>query len=346
MKLSFSGVLLFLVSLYCYSRDNITPGLPWYDSSEKIINAHGGAVIKSNGKYYWFGEKRNPKGLINKVNVYSSSNLYDWKYEGVALDLVNMSVRHDLERPKVVYNKKNNEYVMWLHIELNGHYTTGKAGVAVSKNIIGPYKFESEYWPNKNIEPVRRDGNVTEKSVIAADERFEKYFSRGQMFRDMTIFIDDDNVAYAFYESEDNASIQVAELTGDYKHFTGKYARILVGQKNEAPAVFKKNGVYYLITSGLHGYTPTDGRLARSGNIFGPWTPLGTPFKSNNNNLMGKSFHSQPNYILKVDNQFIYMGDRWIKHDLSKSTYVWLPIKWKKDEPYIEWVDSWRLSGK
>ncbi len=24
MKLSFSGVLLFLVSLYCYSKDNIT----------------------------------------------------------------------------------------------------------------------------------------------------------------------------------------------------------------------------------------------------------------------------------------------------------------------------------
>ncbi|EOF4702621.1 glycoside hydrolase family 43 protein [Klebsiella oxytoca] len=343
MNIRIFAVILYFISFYTLSSESFTPGLPWMDTSGNVINAHGGGIIESNNRYYWFGEKRNSKGLINKVNAYSSVNLYDWKYEGVVLDLANMPIRHDLERPKVVYNKKNKEYVMWLHIELNGHYTTGKAGVAVSKHILGPYKFYTEHWPNKNIFPIKRDGDLNDKSVIAADKRFEKYFKRGQMFRDMTIFVDDDDTAYAFYESEDNASIQVAELSDDYKQFTGKYARILVGQKNEAPAVFKKNGSYFLITSGLHGYTPTDGRLSIASNIFGPWKSFGTPFKSDNTQLSGKSFHSQPTYVFNVNNQYIYMGDRWIKHDLTKSTYVWLPIKWDNDKPYITWLDSWNL---
>ncbi len=38
----------------------------------------------------------------------------------------------------------------------------------------------------------------------------------GQMSRDMTLFVDDDGIAYHIYSSEDNLTLQIAELTDDY----------------------------------------------------------------------------------------------------------------------------------
>lgn len=337
----FIYMILVMIPLSSWAQESFSPGSEWLDTSGKPINAHGGGIINFQGKYYWFGERRKSGGLIDKVNVYSSKDLYNWKYEGIALDLYGMPVRHDLERPKVIYNKKNKEFVMWMHIELNGHYNTGKAGVAISKKITGPYKFENEYWPNPKIMPISRDGDLTTENIKDADRRFMSYFNRGQMFRDMAAYVDDDGKAYLVYESEDDVSLQVAELNDDYTGFTGRYSRILVGNRNEAPAIFKKGGYYYLITSGLHGYTPTDARLAISKNIFGPWNPLGNPAKSKDEKLSDKTFYSQSSFVLNLKGQYIYIGDRWDAKNLDKSTYVWLPIKWDKDEPYFNWLDTW-----
>ena len=62
----------------------------------------------------------------------------------------------------------------------------------------------------------------------------------GQMSRDMTLFVDDDGKAYHIYSSEDNLTLQIAELSDDYLSHTGKYIRIFPGGHNEAPAIFKK----------------------------------------------------------------------------------------------------------
>ena len=66
----------------------------------------------------------------------------------------------------------------------------------------------------------------------------------GQMSRDMTLFVDDDGKAYHIYSSEDNLTLQIAELSDDYLSHTGKYIRIFPGGHNEAPAIFKKDGIY------------------------------------------------------------------------------------------------------
>ena len=59
------------------------------------ITGHSGAVCgallspgfgrsKVNKKYYWFGEKRGRRQQEG-VNVYSSGDLYNWKFQGLAL---------------------------------------------------------------------------------------------------------------------------------------------------------------------------------------------------------------------------------------------------------------------
>ena len=45
---------------------------------------------------------------------------------------------------------------------------------------------------------------------------FKKDFEKGQMSRDMTIFVDDDGKAYHIYSSAENSTTHIAELTPDY----------------------------------------------------------------------------------------------------------------------------------
>ena len=137
-----------------------------------------------------------------------------WKYEGVALAPVKGEPNNDLdtskviERPKVIYNSKTHQFVMWMHIDAKD-YSYSQAGVAVSNNPAGPYRYLYSVKPND------------------------------QMARDMTLFKDDDDKAYLVYSSEDNNTMQVCLLSDDYLSPTKTYSRILIERRREAPALFK-----------------------------------------------------------------------------------------------------------
>ena len=83
-------------------------------------------AIFDNGRYYIFGEHKLGGTLGNKsvvgVHCYSSDDLYNWKDEGIALEMSgdpdSEIVRGTiLERPKVIYNPRTKKYVMWMHLE-------------------------------------------------------------------------------------------------------------------------------------------------------------------------------------------------------------------------------------
>ena len=193
-----------------------------------------------------------------------------------------------MERPKVIYNKQTGKFVMWFHLELKGRgYGPARAAVAVSDSPTGPYCFIRSARVNSSIYPL----NMTkkEKRIKWNLSEYEKWWTPewydavekgmfvkrdlegGQMSRDMTLFVDDDGKAYHIYSSEDNLTLQIAELSDDYLSHTGKYIRIFPGGHNEAPAIFKKDGIYWMITSGCtastqYGYAEmlraaTDGEL-------------------------------------------------------------------------------------
>jgi hypothetical protein len=66
------------------------------------------------------------------------------------------------------------------------------------------------------------------------------------MARDMTLFVDDDGVAYHIYASEENCTLHISQLDENYTGCSGNYARFFVNRFMEAPAMFKKDGNYYL----------------------------------------------------------------------------------------------------
>ena len=99
----------------------------------------------------------------------------------------------------------------------------------------------------------------------------------------------------------------------------------------EAPAMFKYQGKYYLITSGYTGWAPNQARYAVADSPLGPWTNMGNPCVGDTSN---NTFETQSTCVIRLDaenGKFIYMGDRWYNpdngKDLSDSRYVWLPIE-------------------
>jgi beta-xylosidase len=336
------------------------PGEVWRDTDGKPINAHGGGVLFHEGVYYWYGEFKAGRTYLAKVNkswggtrviaggvaCYSSTNLCNWKNEGLALPSVADDPDHDLacenviERPKVIYNAKTKKFVMWLHQD-SPNYQAARSGVAVSDTPTGPFKYLGSFRPDAGVWPINvtmEDKQISDENILARD------FEGGQMSRDMTLFVDDDGKAYQFYASENNPTMHVSLLTDDYLKPAGKYARIFIGRSTEAPAVFKRAGKYYLIGSGCTGWKPNAARVAVADNIWGPWTELGNPCQGDD---ADKTYFCQSTHVVPVmgqTNQFIAMFDRWQQWDLENSRYVWLPLEFTMDgKPLLHWRDHWSL---
>jgi hypothetical protein len=330
--LAIASLSLFFDSKIFSQNEYFSPGEIWYDVDGKIINAHGGGMLYDNGTYYWFGEIKSGKTVrvtedtswenyrvnADGVSCYSSKDLLHWKYEGVALAAVTNDSTSDIyfgnviERPKVIYNDKTKKYVMWMHIDKKD-YSYARAGVAVSDKVVGPYKYLGSFRPN------------------------------GAMSRDMTLFKDDDGRAYQICSSENNTTMHVNELTDDYLNPNGNYKRILTGANREAPAIVKRDGKYYLITSLCTGWDPNAAMYAVADSIMGEWQIKNNPCVGKDSD---KTFYSQSTYILPVQGKkdtHIFMADRWNKTNLPDSRYIWLPLIFENDKPIIKWYDQWKL---
>ena len=372
MVLALSLLLAFFINATAQSQSKedacFRHGELWMDDTDTHVNAHGGGILVANGRYYWFGEHKSDTTSSAMVGVrcYSSSDLYNWKNEGVALSVVddkNSDITSGcvLERPKVAYNKKTNKYVLWFHLELKGRgYNAARVGVAVSDRVTGPYKFLRSYRPNPGIYPYNMSEEQKKMTLDIKDYRkswtpewykavadglfVKRDLQSGQMSRDMTLYVDDDEKAYHIYSSEDNLTIQIAELTDDYQGHTGKYIRVAPAGHNEAPAILKKDGVYWMITSGCTGWDPNAARMFSSRSIWGPWTQHPNPCVGKD---ADKTFFSQSTYILPVQGRkdaFIFMADRWTPRHPSNARYIWLPIQFKDGIPFLKWMDKWDLS--
>jgi unsaturated chondroitin disaccharide hydrolase len=351
----------FVEAMQRYKTVNdIRPGQIWADNNGQHINAHGGGIMFDKGVYYWFGEHKIGGNAGNKAQVgvhcYSSKDLVNWKDEGIALKVSadpnsEITAGCILERPKVVYNKLTGKYVMWFHLELAGKgYSAARSGVATSDKPGGPYTYLKSYRPNPGKMPFYPRGSDPQDLVSCSNPKSETdtVFCRdlpgGQMARDMTIFVDDDGKAYHVFSSEENLTLQLAELSPDYTSHTGKYVRIYAGHQTEAPALFKRNGKYYMIGSECTGWDPNAARWFSATSIWGPWTYQGNPCKGPAAELTygGQSTHVLP--VAGKKDAFIFMADKWTPKDAIDGRYLWLPISFKGDDLSVEWRDNWNLS--
>ncbi len=322
-----------------YHRDSIMPGVPLYDDNGGLVQAHGGGMLwdEKTQKYYWYGEARETSHIpehLQKyadwgwrigVACYSSSDLYNWTYEGLALELLlnddrslefpqsDIAIGAVIERPKVLYNEKTGKYVMWMHID-SGDYGYARAGVAVSDSPVGPFEYVNSFRPN------------------------------GKMSRDMTVFADEDGSAYLYSSSDWNVTMYCTRLTDDWLGVTEEQTKMFENMSREAPAVFRYKDKYYIITSGCTGWDPNEASYAVADGPMGPWTVMGNPCVGEGADL---TFGGQSCWVQPIDpekGEFIFMADIWRPSHHSESGFIWLPIQIFNDGAIrIEWRDEWKL---
>lgn len=358
---------VFLTPVSGQRQTCIRPGEVWPDNQGVHINAHGGGLLYDRGTYYWFGEHKgeNSNSALVGVTCYSSPDFYNWKNEGVALAVDEKNPDSDIvkgciiERPKVIRNPQG-QYVMYFHLELKGKgYEAARVGIAVADRPAGPYRYVRSCRPNAGHWPL----NMTEaqKRQKETPEDFRKWWTPewrkavedglfvrrdrpgGQMSRDMTLFVDDDGKAYHIYSSEENLTLHIAELTEDYMGHTGRYVRVAPGGHNEAPAIFKKDDRYFMITSGCTGWEPNAARLFTADRVMGPWTEHPNPCRGSRAEFTfgGQSTYIQP--VVGKKDAFIFMADQWRPKYPIDGRYIWLPVLFENGLPVLKWTDQWTL---
>lgn len=304
----------------------IINGTQFKDTSGNIIHAHGGGFLKYGDYYYWYGEYRDQSNLFKGVRCYRSKDLVNWEYRGEVLspDSHPELNRVNIERPKVMYNQFTKEFVMWMHWENGIHYGEARAAVAYCSTPDGKYTYKGSFRPYQN-------------------SGVEDHGRPGYMSRDCTVFVDTDGKGYFLSSSNENMDLHLYELTPDYKDIASLAAKLYVGKQREAPCLFKRNGYYYLVTSGCTGWDPNQAKYAYSKDLRSGWSEL---YNLGNST----TYRSQPTYVLPVQGtsgtSYLYAGDRWAGAwggRVNESQYVWLPLVFLSDTklvlPYYDAIE-------
>ena len=129
------------------SYSSFRPGQPWLDTDGVPIRAHSGGLLNDRGlAMYWFGSDAYPGGdatLNRKINVYSSSDLYNWRNEGVAFTMPDYpactqpapsgeAMACYADRCHVLHNAATSKYIMWCKAK-------PFASVSTSDSPTGPF---------------------------------------------------------------------------------------------------------------------------------------------------------------------------------------------------------------
>ena len=280
--------------------DAIYSGVPWYDQNGKVVSAHGANIIKDNGKFYLFGEAHtDTSNAFVGFNCYSSKDLYNWKFESIALPVQKsgkLGPNRVGERVKVMKNLKSGEYVMFMHVDTLG-YKDQFVGYAVAKKITGPYEFKG---------PLLFNGKPIKKW-------------------DMGIFQDVNGEGYLLTHGG-----VIHELSDDYKSIKAEKNK-QISSGFESPTLFKRGDTYYFIGSHLTSWEKNNNYYYTAKSLGGPWTARGLIAPKDK-----LTWNSQSTFVLAIEGlkgyTYMYMGDRWsYPRQLSAATYVWQPISFDGD---------------
>lgn len=302
---------------------------PQKDAAGEPLWSHGGHILRAEGWYYLYGEDRREN---KKVSVYRSRDLTHWEYRGTALDTDTRFVAYartrtnpalhnpqprseeaaargvNIERPKVLFNAETGRYVMWMHWENGNDYLDAHAAVASSPSPDGPFVYHGSFRPV------------------------------GHMSRDCTLFQDDDGTAYFISAARDNADLNIYRLTSDYMAVDELVKTIYPQCFREAPALVKRGGIYFLLSSECTGWEPNQGCYGWAESIEGRWSELrnfGSP----------TTYDTQPTFMLTIQGSetscVLYVGDRWDPTDYHNSRYIALPVRFPTDTSLeIDWHDE------
>ena len=324
LKLYTTLILLFcfVVSVKSQVKNFTVDGkqVTRFDNLGDAVDAHDGEIAFFNGTYYLYGtsydcgfEWNNKTAPFCGFKSYSSKDLVNWKDEGYLFDAKNPLWQSRCDgktygcfRPHVIYNSKSKRYVLWINVYDN----VSGYRVFTSKHATGPFVEENE-----------------PKISVNSDKP-----AAGLNNGDHDLFIDDDGKGYLiFTDWRAKGSIVIEQLTDDYLSGNGTVEREITTERTEAPALFKRNGIYYVTYSDPNcGYcsgTGTSYKTAKS--PLGPW--------SEGQKISDNSCGGQPSFVstMKVNSQTIYLygSDLWnnAAKNEALANFFWAPLTFAAD---------------
>ncbi len=279
------------------------------------LDAHDGEIALFDGVYYLYGtsygcgfEWGNKNAPFCGFRCYTSKDMIHWTDKGPLFDARTKiwqtrcdGSTYGCFRPHVIYNKKTRKYVLWINVYDN----VSGYRVLVANNPAGPYT------------------EVAEPRLAVNASAPAKGLNNG----DHDTFVDDDGTAWlAYTDWRKNGSIVIEQLSEDYLTGSGKVATGVTDSLTEAPGLFKRNGIYYIVYSDPNcGYcegTGTSYKTARS--PLGPW--------SASKKISDNSCGGQPSFVstlrLGADNIYLYGSDLWnnAAKNEALANYFWTPL--------------------
>lgn len=289
-----------------------------FDMDGNAVDAHDGQIAFFEGTYYLYGTSYDCGFAWQKKDApfcgfrcYSSKDLVHWKNLGFLFDASTSEWQTKCNgntyggfRPKVVYNARTRKYVMWF----NAYDNSSGYHAFTSTTPYGPFAPAPDpvVTVNKGIPPGLNNG-------------------------DASLFVDDDGTGYITYTDwRTGGGIVIEQLTPDYLTGAGKYVRT-TKSRTEAPALFKRKGIYYLTYSdpncGYCGGTGTSYMRAKS--PLGNWEHGGQISKD--------SGGGQPSFVVPIPTKsgviYLYGSDLWNNgaRNEALANYFWAPLSFAPD---------------
>ena len=255
-------------------------------------------VININGNYYAYATQGRHGEKMNNIQVASSKDLFNWKYEGDALPQKPgwASNTQSFWAPDVIYDSSTRQYVMFYSAKNNDTSLNMCIGVAFSKNPEGPFidmgKPLLQGKGFSNIDPMAMVDPQTGKKIL--------------------------------YWGSDFAPIKVQELNDDWKSFKDESVPtpiLFPGKEKEYSKLIEgawvdyHDGKYYLYYSGDNCCGDNANyavMVARADSVFGPFETLGEANGTGSSVILEKDsiwFAPGHNSIVK-DNK----GNSWIAY--------------------------------
>lgn len=276
------------------------PGEVWLDTDGNRIKAHQPHISGPHeGVYYWYGIQRvgaKEAGSSGVVNVYTSSDLYNWRFRGAAYNESKYAARPSL----LGKNPSTGKWVLWAK--------GGKSfQSAEADSPLGPFHQVGSFSPTS-------DSKAGDSASYLDPVTGEAY--------------------YVYSQHLPSRAMKVLKLDATWTKPTGQEPWGTVAGNLEAPAPFYSpvTGKRYIWSSHTSGWSPNPAALLAAGAMEGPWATLGNP--SGDRETFGtQGSHVLPLAVVNGRQRLLYMADRYEPFiDTEEGgRYIMLPLEVSKD---------------
>ena len=308
----------------------------WHDTAGNEIWCNGGHIVREADVFHWVGYDTGPGRWPWRINLYSSRNLADWKFENTVIRMEGPFARLGWAgRPGLLHCRATRKYVIIFEADSPRQWKRHKVGFAVCDRINGTYELVNTESP----EGTRSTGDQSvyqegDKAYLLAtldkDIDGKKYLNQSLAIFELSA--DFLRIQRKVFEGFDNVNGDTNRVPRDHS-------------SREASHIIKVGDAYYWFSSGLVGWNSSATMYSTARNLGGPWSDL----KRLRTNPSSKdSYNTQHDFIVTVagsaTTNYVYAGDRysqWTQRGPGRN--IFLPLVWEQGEPLLRWHKDWQI---